>query len=224
VIYCIFWELDSDHDFLLDKEDLLKYDGHALSRSAIDRIFSQIPAKFTAAVPGKMGYDDFIGFVFCDQDRQSDRSLEYWFRLLDLDGDGTIRAHELRYFYEEQVQRLECLNYETIAFADVLCQVNDMISPTVEGCFTMLDFKRRRKFAGTFFSIFLSLNKFLAFEHRDPFQQKQEQVQTPGMSDWDRWCQREYLRLAMEEGEEAEEEPNNYGFIDELDEIRRGPK
>jgi hypothetical protein len=90
----------------------------------------------------------------------------------------------------------------------------DMISPTVEGCFTMLDFKRRRKFAGTFFSIFLSLNKFLAFEHRDPFQQKQEQVQTPGMSDWDRWCQREYLRLAMEEGEEAEEEPNNDGFID----------
>ena len=22
-----FWELDSDHDFLLDKDDLLKYDG-----------------------------------------------------------------------------------------------------------------------------------------------------------------------------------------------------
>ncbi|CAJ1423615.1 unnamed protein product [Effrenium voratum] len=29
VIYCTFWELDSDHDFLLDKDDLLKYDGPA---------------------------------------------------------------------------------------------------------------------------------------------------------------------------------------------------
>jgi serine/threonine-protein phosphatase 2A regulatory subunit B'' len=54
VIYCTFWELDSDHDFLLDKDDLLKYDGHALSRRAIDRIFSEIPTKFTSAVPGRM--------------------------------------------------------------------------------------------------------------------------------------------------------------------------
>merc|ERR1719456_791246 len=154
VIYCTFWELDSDHDFLLDKDDLLKYDGHALSRRAIERIFSEVPVRFSAVVPQKMGYDDFIYFVLCDQDRQSDRSLEYWFHLLDLDGDGVIRIHEMQYFYEEQVQRLECLNYETISFADVLCQVSDMISPKVEGQFRLHDFKRRRKHAGTFFSIF----------------------------------------------------------------------
>ena len=47
VLYCKFWELDVDHDFLLDREDLLRYDSHAFSRKAIDRIFSQIPAKYT---------------------------------------------------------------------------------------------------------------------------------------------------------------------------------
>ena len=40
VLYCRFWELDSNHDFLIDKEDFSKYEGHALSRKAIDRIFS----------------------------------------------------------------------------------------------------------------------------------------------------------------------------------------
>jgi len=211
VIYCTFWELDSDHDFLLDKDDLLKYDGHTLSRRAVDRIFSEIPTKFTSAVPGKMGYEDFIRFLLCDQDRQTDRSVEYWFHLFDLDGDSCIRDTEMRYFYEEQVQRMECLNYETISFADIMCQMNDMIWPKTEGQFRLKDFKRRRKFAGNFFSLFSSLNKFLTFEHRDPFLAKQEQLDNPSFSDWDRWCAEEYLRLAMEEGEEPDEENTRAG-------------
>eukprot|EP00929_Paragymnodinium_shiwhaense_P112470 TRINITY_DN80725_c0_g1_i1.p1 TRINITY_DN80725_c0_g1~~TRINITY_DN80725_c0_g1_i1.p1 ORF type:complete len:580 (+),score=95.67 TRINITY_DN80725_c0_g1_i1:142-1881(+) len=206
VIYCTFWELDSDHDFLLDKDDLLKYDGHTLARRAVDRIFSEIPARFTSAVSGKMGYEDFIRFLLCDQDRQTDRSVEYWFSLFDLDGDGCICDHEMKYFYEEQVQRMECLNYETISFADIMCQVSDMISPKYEGKFRLADFKRRRKFAGTFFSLFSSLSKFLSFEHNDPSGAKQEQLENPTFSDWDRWCQNEYLRLAMEENEEPEED------------------
>jgi len=208
VIYCTFWELDSDHDFLLDKDDLLKYDGHALSRRTVDRIFSASPNKFTSAVPGKMGYEDFLRFLLCDQNRQSDQSMEYWFHMFDLDGDGCIRDHEMKYFYEEQVQRMECLNYETIPFADILCQMNDMISPKLEGQFKLADFKKRRKFAGTFFSLFSSLNKFLAFEHRDPFLAKQEQMDNPSYTDWDRWCADEYLRLAMEEGEDQDDDGN----------------
>lgn len=218
VIYCTFWELDSDHDFLLDKDDLLKYDGHALSRRAIDRIFSEIPTKFTSTVPGKMGYEDFIRFLLCDQDRSTDRSVEYWFHLFDIDGDGCIRDHEMKYFYEEQVQRMECLNYETITFADIMCQMNDMIFPRVEGQFRLHDFKRKRKFAGTFFSLFSSLNRLLSFEHKDPSMAKQEQLDNPNLSDWDRWCADEYLRLAMEEGEEPEEDntrSNDSGFIEE---------
>jgi len=209
VIYCTFWELDSDHDFLLDKDDLLKYDGHALSRRAIDRIFSEIPSKFTSAVPGRMGYDDFIRFLLCDQDRSTDRSVEYWFSLFDLDGDGCIRDYEMKYFYEEQIQRMECLNYETIQFKDIMCQMNDMIFPKYEGQFRLADFKRRRKFAGTFFSLFSSLNKFLTFEDRDPFLAKQEQLDNPNDSEWDRWCAEEYLQLAMQVGDDAEEDNTN---------------
>ena len=41
VIYCKFWELDSDHNFLLSQEDLLRYGNHALTYRIVDRIFSQ---------------------------------------------------------------------------------------------------------------------------------------------------------------------------------------
>lgn len=42
VIYCKFWELDSDHDFLIDKDDLLRYGNHALTYRIVERIFSQV--------------------------------------------------------------------------------------------------------------------------------------------------------------------------------------
>ena len=42
VIYCKFWELDADHDFLIDKDDLLRYGNHSLTWRIVDRIFSQV--------------------------------------------------------------------------------------------------------------------------------------------------------------------------------------
>lgn len=45
VIYCRFWELDGDHDFLIDKENLLKYGNHALTYRIVDRIFSQVGSR-----------------------------------------------------------------------------------------------------------------------------------------------------------------------------------
>uniref|UniRef100_A0A2P2MPF6 Serine/threonine protein phosphatase 2A regulatory subunit B''beta-like isoform X2 n=1 Tax=Rhizophora mucronata TaxID=61149 RepID=A0A2P2MPF6_RHIMU len=44
VIYCKFWELDTDHDFLIDKENLIRYGNHALTYRIVDRIFSQVCA------------------------------------------------------------------------------------------------------------------------------------------------------------------------------------
>lgn len=226
VIYCTFWDLDADHDFLLDRDDLLKYDGHALSRRAIDRIFSQISTRFTSAVPGKMGYDDFIRFLLCDQDRATDRAIEYWFRLFDIDGDETIRQTEMSFFYEEQMQRMECLNFETIPFEDVMCQMNDMILPEIEGQFRLSDFKRRRKQAGTFFSLLSSLTKFLSFEHRDPVVYKQETLDNPDMSDWDRWCADEYLRLAAESDDNPEDDDTqatsflNSAYVDDISGVK----
>lgn len=50
-------------------------------------------------------------------------SIEYWFRCMDLDGDGFLSMYELEYFYEEQLQRMEALGLETLPFTDCLCQV-----------------------------------------------------------------------------------------------------
>lgn len=50
-------------------------------------------------------------------------SIEYWFRCMDLDGDGFLSMYELEYFYSEQVSKMEVLGIETMVFEDCLCQV-----------------------------------------------------------------------------------------------------
>ncbi len=201
VLYCKFWDLDSDHDFLIDKDDLVKYDGHAFSPRAIERVFSETGFKFTSGIPGQMNYDDFVWFILSDEDKTSEMSLRFFFALVDLDGDGVIRDHEMLYFYEDQIHRLECINQEAPQFADIMCQMNDLIRPKCPGQFRIDDFLNRRKNnAGVFFSILLSLNKFMAYEQRDPFQIKQDLINNPDLTDWDRFCVGEYVRLAMEAG------------------------
>ena len=53
-------------------------------------------------------------------------------------------------------------------FEDILCQMTDMLTPEKEGRITLRDLKRC-KLAGNFFNVLFNLNKFIAFETRDPF-------------------------------------------------------
>ncbi|KAJ4722736.1 Serine/threonine-protein phosphatase 2A regulatory subunit B'' subunit alpha [Melia azedarach] len=209
VIYCKFWELDSDHDFFIDKENLIRYGNHALTYRIVDRIFSQVPRKFTSKVTGKMGYEDFVYFILSEEDKSSDPALEYWFKCIDLDGNGLLTPNEMQFFYEEQLHRMECMAQEPVLFEDILCQIVDMIGPENEGYITLRDLKGS-KLSGNVFNILFNLNKFIAFESRDPFLIRQER-ENPTLTEWDRFAHREYIRLSMEE--DAEDVSNGSGDI-----------
>eukprot|EP01017_Pseudomicrothorax_dubius_P007160 TRINITY_DN12175_c0_g2_i1.p1 TRINITY_DN12175_c0_g2~~TRINITY_DN12175_c0_g2_i1.p1 ORF type:complete len:535 (-),score=141.47 TRINITY_DN12175_c0_g2_i1:61-1665(-) len=204
VLYCKFWELDTDHDFLISKDDFSRYAGYTLSKKVLDRIFSQAPRKFRSKVEGKMSYEDFVWYLLCEEDKMTNRAIDYWFRVLDLDENGIVTGFELEYFYEEQKQRLEYLNHESVLYEDVLCQMSDIFKPEKEIMFRVEHFRRQRTLAPIFFNIFTNLNKFVAYEQRDPFMLKNEATEFPDYSDWDKFAQNEYSRLAMEE-----ENPDN---------------
>ncbi|XP_027938357.1 probable serine/threonine protein phosphatase 2A regulatory subunit B''delta isoform X4 [Vigna unguiculata] len=197
VIYCKFWELDTDHDFLIDKENLIRYGNHALTYRIVDRIFCQVPRKFTSKAGGKMGYEDFVYFILAEEDKPSEPSLEYWFKCIDLDGNGVLTRNELQFFYEEQLHRMECMAQEPVLFEDILCQIIDMIKPKEDSFVTLRDLKGG-KLSGSVFNILFNLNKFMAFETRDPFLIRQER-ENPTLTEWDRFAHREYIRLSMEE-------------------------
>ncbi|XP_006345898.1 serine/threonine protein phosphatase 2A regulatory subunit B''beta-like isoform X2 [Solanum tuberosum] len=217
VIYCKFWELDTDHDFLIDKENLIRYGNHALTYRIVDRIFSQVPRKFTSKVEGKMGYEDFVYFILSEEDKTSEPGLEYWFKCIDLDGNGILTRNEMQFFYEEQLHRMECMGQEPVLFEDILCQMVDMINPEDQSYFTLRDLKGN-KLSSSVFNVLFNLNKFMAFETRDPFLIRQER-ENPNLTEWDRFAHREYIRLSMEE--DAEDASN--GSADVWDESLEAP-
>lgn len=51
VIYCKFWELDSDHDLMIDRRDLARHADGAISSRMIDRIFSGAVTRYDSASP-----------------------------------------------------------------------------------------------------------------------------------------------------------------------------
>ena len=159
VLYCRYWELDTDHDGVISRDDLLRYGGHRLSRAIVDRIFevghrpSPVfpPIRIDSlhqqrssdslgglsaegATPHKaattMHYDDFVYFMLSEEDKGNKASLQYWFSCVDIDGDGKITPRDMRFFYDVQTARMESLGHDVVNFSDVLCQMSDMIKPS----------------------------------------------------------------------------------------------
>ncbi|XP_076270124.1 serine/threonine-protein phosphatase 2A regulatory subunit B'' subunit delta-like isoform X3 [Rhynchophorus ferrugineus] len=201
VIYCKFWELDRDHDLFIDKQDLTRHNDHALSSRIIDRIFCGCVTRGTKRnQEEKMSYTDFVWFLLSEEDKLHPTAIEYWFRCMDLDGDGFLSMYELEYFYEEQMQRMESIGIETLPFQDCLCQMLDMVKPKTPGKIALSDLKRC-KMTPIFFDTFFNLEKYLDHEQRDPFaSQRDHDVDGVEMSDWDRYAAEEYELLVAEEG------------------------
>ncbi|NWW77570.1 P2R3A phosphatase, partial [Climacteris rufus] len=200
VIYCKFWELDTDHDLYISQKDLARYSDQALSNRIIERIFSGAVVRGTEVQKeGRMSYADFVWLLISEEDKRSATSIEYWFRCMDLDGDGVLSMYELEFFYEEQCERMEVMGIEPLPFQDLLCQMLDLVKPEREGKVTLRDLKRCRM-AHVFFNTFFNLEKYLDNEQRDPFAvQKDLDSDGPEPSDWDRYAAEEYEILVAEE-------------------------
>ncbi|XP_077417935.1 serine/threonine-protein phosphatase 2A regulatory subunit B'' subunit alpha isoform X1 [Vanacampus margaritifer] len=216
VIYCKFWELDSDHDLYIDHKDLARYNDHASSNRIIERLFSGAVTRGSAVQrEGRMSYAEFVWFLISEEDKKNPTSIEYWFRCMDVDGDGVLSMFELEYFYEEQCERMEQMGIEPLPFQDLLCQMLDLVKPESPGKMTLGDLKRCRM-AHIFFDTFFNLEKYLDHEQRDPFAvQKDLDSDGPEPSDWDKYASEEYEILVAEET--ANEQIHEGSFEDDYD-------
>lgn len=152
VLYCKFFDLDQDRDFMISRQDLLQYGGHCLSMRIVDRVFSGYGKSLTAKQPDMMSYEDFIckslpsdeahrsaisvdiffriaryipfiGFSLSEEDKSTPTARQYWFRCIDLDSTGVITIGDMKYFYQEQVERMERLGLDPIPFDDIYSQM-----------------------------------------------------------------------------------------------------
>nr|CDS33416.1 serine:threonine protein phosphatase 2A [Hymenolepis microstoma] len=216
VIYCKFWELDTNHDLIISKSDLARHNNYAISERMIDRIFSGAVTRLTSFKEGTMSYSDFVWFLLAEEDKRHPRSIEYWFRCMDLDGDGVLSLYELEYFYSEQSARMEEMGIEPPTLEDCLCQCLDMVRPAIPDKIRLSDLKKCN-LCPVFFDTFFNLPKYLQHEQRDPFSNLRDiEEGLTEVSDWDRYASDTYEMLiasesgggggGIEDGEDEDEE------------------
>ncbi|KAI8825757.1 uncharacterized protein EV422DRAFT_139601 [Fimicolochytrium jonesii] len=167
VIYCKFWELDSDHDLFIMEDALRQYENGCLSHLAVSRIFSGAGrgiGKFDA-----MSYKEFIRFILAVEDKDTPQGIEYWFRCLDTDGDGVWSLWELKMFYEEQRARMrEFRMADPWDWDDFSCAILDLVNPVTPGQIRLSDLKRCKS-AGLVFDMLFDIRKYDLYLRRiDP--------------------------------------------------------
>ncbi|KAI1702891.1 EF-hand domain pair domain-containing protein [Ditylenchus destructor] len=210
VTYCKFWEIDTDHDMVISRDDMRQHCNGALTDRIIDRIFSAAvirtpPEQRTHRVPGPVrtqpietiGFEDFVAFLLAEEDKRHPTSIEYWFRCVDLDGDGIISLYEMEYFYAEIEQKLLQKNMETLSLRDVICNLLDSVSPSNLNYVTRSDL-RKSGLAHRFFNTFVNYLKYLEQESSEG---ERASVKTAGdkeMTDWETFCAVEYELLMSE--------------------------
>jgi serine/threonine-protein phosphatase 2A regulatory subunit B'' len=129
---------------------------------------------------------------------------------------------EMRSFYAVQLHRMQCMGHEIVPFEDMLCQMMDMIKPASPDCLRVEDFLQPecQPVSGALFDALFNLNKYLMFEQRDPFVERQKR-EDEFECDWDRFACIDYNRLAMEE-EAREEEAMEIDWVTVDDEEEEG--
>ncbi|KAI8845953.1 hypothetical protein BJ741DRAFT_586233 [Chytriomyces cf. hyalinus JEL632] len=210
VIYCKFWELDTAHTMRIEASSMARYDGRALTTFMMDRVVSGCGKPLSlGSKSGAISYTDFVWFMLCVEDKRTDASIDYWFRCLDLDGDGKLSLHELREFYNQQVERmLECRMSEPWRFDDFVCSLLDLVQPKNIHYITPRDLKRARHNAPLFFDMIFDLRKYDTHVRRiDPMFREMDDVVVDDvqlgrrvkLEGWDKFAERSYDQLAYEE-------------------------
>ncbi|KAJ1369033.1 hypothetical protein KIN20_030412 [Parelaphostrongylus tenuis] len=199
VIYCKFWEIDTNHDQIVSKADMRMHKDGAITDLVLNRIFSNA---VRTNRKDTMNLTDFTNFLLAEEDKTHPTSLEYWFRVLDEDGDGVISMYEMERFHQAVVAKLTEEGIESISFKDVVCQMLDMICPLNNTSFQLSDLKKS-PLSVRLLNALVNWRKFYAQEVTEGSERVLDETGRE-LSDWERFCSEEYETM-MENEEEFDE-------------------
>lgn len=109
---------------------------------------------------------------------------------------------------------MRCMGVEVVEAPDIVCQLFDLVKPPRPQRGIALRDLLGCALGGKLFDILFNLNKFLAWESKDPHSIREERAQ-PASTEWERFCKREYLRLALED-EPAEADQMAWADVDNV--------
>ncbi|CAI9730589.1 serine/threonine-protein phosphatase 2A regulatory subunit B subunit gamma isoform X1 [Octopus vulgaris] len=160
-VYGQYLNLDKDHNGMLSKEELSRYGTGTLTDVFLDRIFQEC-----LTYDGEMDYKTYLDFVLALENRKEPQSLQYLFRILDVQQKGYLDTFSLNYFYRAIQEQMKRHKQEPILFEDVRDEIFDMVKPKEPFKITLQDLIHSGK-GDTVLSILIDLNDFWTYENRE---------------------------------------------------------
>lgn len=160
-VYGQYLNLDKDHNGMLNKEELAGYGTGTLTKVFMDRVFQEC-----LTYDGEMDYKTYLDFVLAMENRHEPQSLQYLFRILDINNKGYLDTFCLNYFFRAIQEQMTFHGQEPVPFEDVKDEIFDMVRPADPYKITLQDLVSCGQ-GDTMISILIDLNGFWTYENRE---------------------------------------------------------
>ncbi|KAJ3018910.1 Serine/threonine-protein phosphatase 2A regulatory subunit B'' subunit gamma [Thoreauomyces humboldtii] len=160
-VYGQFLNLDADKNGMLSRKELGNYNGGSLTDVFLDRVFQEC-----MTYHGEMDYRSFLDFVLAMENVQTAESMAYFFRALDIDGNGYLEGTTVMYFFKAVVDKMVSLGHEAIGIRDFKNEIFDMVNPAIEQRITLNDLIKSGV-GGTVIKVLSDIEGFWAYEARE---------------------------------------------------------
>ncbi|XP_014260377.1 serine/threonine-protein phosphatase 2A regulatory subunit B'' subunit gamma-like [Cimex lectularius] len=160
-VYGQYLNLDKNHNGMLNKEELAGLGTGTLTSVFLERVFQEC-----LTYEGEMDYKTYLDFVLALENRHEPQSLQYLFRILDINGKGYLDTFSLNYFFRAIQEQMHKNGHEPVSFQDVKDEMFDMVKPADPTKITLQDLLNSGH-GDTLISILIDLNGFWSHENRE---------------------------------------------------------
>lgn len=118
-----FRKLNYSRSGYLSKNEFKCFRDRTLTDVFVDRIFEV----YVSNSKEGMSYEEFVDFILAYTHRNFEKSIKYFFKILDYSGTGYLNRLDITFFWKDISKKIRMMTSETIPFQAILSEFYDMI-------------------------------------------------------------------------------------------------
>lgn len=146
---------------MLSKHELQNYGSGTLTDVFLDRVFQEC-----LTYNGEMDYKSYLDFVLAIENRNEPQSLQFFFRILDIDQKGYLNPFDINYFFRAIQKQLKKYGHEPVPLRDIQDEIFDMVKPSNPYKISLIDLINSGQ-GEIVVNILIDLNGFWTHENRE---------------------------------------------------------
>ena len=167
-VYREYLELDIDQNGMLSQEELARYSNGTLTTLFVERIWQEYRT-YRSDETGQyeMDYKQFLDFTLAMENQKTPQSLQWFWRILDVDKKGYIDADVVKLFFNQVLAGIAAHNQPVeVNCLDVCDEIFDMAKPKHPCRITLKDLIDCGV-GDTIVSMLVDVTEFLSYDTSD---------------------------------------------------------